>query len=648
MNRNGTGEQGQIQDHCLIEALDSIGDPFYALDRQWRFTYVNAAAERLFQHQRHDVLGKSLWEQFPEWGKTDCYREYHRALEQNAPVQFETFDPQRQGWFEVRAYPFVEGLCIHCRDVTQRRRSTQMLRESEERFRKVFEEGPLGLALIGSDERYLRTNPAYCQMVGYNEEELRRLTWMDITQPDDVRTAQEAINGLLLGKISVYRAEKRYVRKDRQIRWGAITLSLVHSESDGKTYRLMTMVEDITERKRLDEDRAYLLKSEQAARAEAEVANRRKDQFMAVLSHELRTPLTPVMATLGLMRRESTLSAEDRRNLDVVEENIRLEAGLIDELLDISKLSQGTLQLALETVDVHEKLQSALKLCQAEIASKGLSIIFDLRAKAHHVRADPARLEEVFWNLIGNAVKYTTQGGSITVRSTDEADGMLRLQVIDTGIGIEPDVMKRLFTAFEQGEQTMTRRFGGLGLGLAISRALVSLHGGRIAAASEGKGKGATFTIDLPALIEPAAAGEPASPSANRQQGMRAVKILLVEDNPDTLRLLTRLLAAMGHEVRCAASVHGALEIAAAEPFDLLISDIGLPDGSGWELMRQLKGIRPIMAVALSGFGAEEDLRKSREAGFIAHLVKPIDVTKLEQFIEQADEARHVRAGLHE
>lgn len=412
--------------------------------------------------------------------------------------------------------------------------------------------------------------------------------------------------------------------------WDVFT---INDPQSGKPLYIATVSRDIRERKRVEQERERLLKETRQAKEQAEAANRAKDHFLAVLSHELRTPLTPALARLAMLQNEPRLTGSMREGLALIRRNIELEAQLINDLLDLTRIVRGKLELHPETVDAHANIQAAAEIFQREVNAKFLHLRLDLQAQHHHVRAEPSRLQQVFWNLLSNAVKYTPQHGSIVVRSTDQPNGLLKVQIIDTGIGIEPETMKRLFTAFEQGEQTLTRRFGGLGLGLSISQTLVRLHGGRLSAASAGKDQGATFTVELPTVAPPAPLSRPAPPPAHKMDH-RALRILLVEDNADTLRVMARLLKSFGHRVTAAASIGQALD-AAKEPFDLIISDIGLPDGTGWDLMRSLHERQPVPGIALSGFASEEDAKKSLGAGFVEHLAKPIDPERLEQAIQQ-------------
>ncbi|XHR27029.1 MAG: PAS domain S-box protein [Chthoniobacteraceae bacterium] len=363
----------------------------------------------------------------------------------------------------------------------------------------------------------------------------------------------------------------------------------------------------------------------EAAKEAAEAANQAKDQFIAVLSHELRTPLTPVLAMVTAMEDSGRLPETWRADIEAIHRNVELEARLIDDLLDVTRISQGKLILRTEPLDVHASLQAALEICRSELEAKHQELVLALEARRHWVQADPARLGQVFWNLVKNAVKFTPEGGRIEVRTADEAGGRVQITVADNGIGIEADVLPRVFNAFEQGEASRKRRFGGLGLGLSIAKALVEMHHGTLAAASEGRSHGALFTVDLETIEPgPKLAAEP--PRAQPEAGP-ARRILLVEDHEDTARILSRLLRQWGYTVATAGSVATALERAKQAQFDLLVSDLGLPDGSGLEIARHLRG--RVRAVALSGYGTDEDIRASLEAGFSEHLTKPVSIQTL-------------------
>ena len=365
----------------------------------------------------------------------------------------------------------------------------------------------------------------------------------------------------------------------------------------------------------------------EASEDAAQSANRTKDRFLAVLSHELRSPLTPVLAVVSyLSKQASKLPAELGSEMEMIQRNVELEVRLIDDLLDITKISSGKLELALEVTDAHVAIGHAFDICAQDIRRKDLTIEWDLEAPGHRVMADPVRLQQVCWNILNNAVKFTPPGGSIFIRSRSDADSNFILEIQDTGIGIEPEAAGRIFEAFEQSQRSITREFGGLGLGLAISKSLVDSHGGRLEAFSAGKNDGATFKVTLKSVTEQrtAAATLPDSLAEKCQ-----LRILVVDDHDDTRRVLANLLQTRGHEVLTAMNVANALEVLGRETVDVLLSDIGLPDGTGYGLMERAKLVQPLVGIALSGLGTIEDIARSTESGFAYHLVKPVDFSRL-------------------
>jgi len=385
--------------------------------------------------------------------------------------------------------------------------------------------------------------------------------------------------------------------------------------------------------KRQAEERESLIREQaiaEHARVEAERASEAKDRFLAMLSHELRTPLTPVLASVFMLEREDNVPKVIHESLQLIRRNVELEARLIDDLLDLTRISKGKVQLSFEIVDAHTLLRNALEICQLEIEQKKLELRSEFAATKVYLQADPARLQQIFWNLIKNAVKFTPHGGKLGIRTTNNGNGQFRLEVEDSGCGIDPGVLPRIFHAFEQAGRT---QLGGLGLGLAISKALVEAHHGSISAESQGRDSGATFTALFPTCERNAI---PESSDAPRSTAKRRfVRLLLVEDHEDTNRSLTRMLRRRGYEVHPANDIRSALDIATRKQFDVLVSDIGLPDGSGIDLLKALRAKRDVFGIALSGYGMEEDIRRSGEAGFSHHLVKPVDLNKLDSIIQE-------------
>ena len=367
-------------------------------------------------------------------------------------------------------------------------------------------------------------------------------------------------------------------------------------------------------------------------KAAVETANRTKDKFLAMLSHELRTPLTPVIAALDTLETDPAQSEESKASLAMIRRNVELESQLITDLLDLTRIAKDKLELKFDSIDAHEAILNVVEICRAEANAKNLHVYPDLRAGARHVSADTAKFQQIIWNLLKNAIKFTGEDGEITISSSNPAPQTIVITVRDTGIGVEPDIMKRIFDPFEQGEVSFQRRFGGLGLGLAISKSLAQAHGATLVARSEGRDRGTTFVLTMRTVP----AQQPPVKRAAAPIETRTLRILLVDDHRDTCTALERLLVRRGHLVAAAHNVRSAMEAAVRNQFDLLISDIALPDGTGMELMMQLRAICGIPGIAISGFGNNGDIEKSLQAGFSEHLVKPVKLEKLQAAMERA------------
>jgi CheY-like chemotaxis protein/anti-sigma regulatory factor (Ser/Thr protein kinase) len=336
--------------------------------------------------------------------------------------------------------------------------------------------------------------------------------------------------------------------------------------------------------------------------------------------------------TIAALRRDPALSDELRRDLEMLQRNIELEALLIDDLLDLTRIAHGKLELHSEAADLHALIEHALKIAEGDAAGRQLEVGRHFAASHFHTWGDSARLQQVFWNLIKNAVKFTPPGGRIEISTRNITPACIEIVVRDNGVGIEPELLPRIFEAFEQGGRDVTSRFGGLGLGLAICRRVIDLHHGTITAASPGRGQGSTFTITLNAIETSQRDGPPIN-LASEMVESKGAEILLVEDHQDTARVLRRILTKAGYHVDLAPGVSEARALAAEKAFDLVISDLGLPDGSGLELMRHLNKSYGLRGIALSGFGTDEDLAASRAAGFAEHLTKPVDWDRLKEAI---------------
>ncbi len=502
---------------------------------------------------------------------------------------------------------------------------SEMLRRKEEHRRRMretdfgatFEQTAVGIAHVSVTGRFLRTNNRLSTILGYSREEFAKLSFQDITYPEDLEMDLDYFRRVLSGELSCYTTEKRYSKKDGSLVWGNLTVALLRTPAGEPKY-FISVVEDISNWKRTQE--------------ELEAASKAKDRFISVISHELRTPLTPVLAALsGEIGKGQSLA--DPATIEMMRRNIEHETSIINDLLDLTRISSsGKLKLELRPVDLHVLIEEVLLGIDSALHSKGLSCRLLLNAPRHIVNGDPIRLRQIFLNLLDNAMKFTPPGGIITLETSMDKERRgscdpIHIRVADTGVGIEPGNLERIFDAFEQGKQSIPRRYGGLGLGLAIVRGLVEAHGGTIRA--ESSGGGAEFFFDL--CLTDQSVTKPEIRSANE---VKQVRILLVEDHEDTRVTLQRLLERRGHTVRTASGVAEAVELFRHHPFDLVISDIGLPDGSGLDIPVALRSDgHGLPSIALSGFGTEDDIQKSLRAGFSHHLTKPVEMSILDAAI---------------
>ncbi|MEX3690481.1 response regulator [Paraburkholderia sp. BR14263] len=515
-----------------------------------------------------------------------------------------------------------------------------LLRDREEHYRTLSEALPHLVLTCGADGNCDFVSKQWLDYTGLDAGQSHGLAWLDAVHADDREEIRHTWLKAVSSGAADYRHELRIRRHDGAYRWFDVRIVPMRDPRGGVN-KWFGSCTDIDAQREATQERERLLASEQAARQTAEEANRAKDRFLAMLSHELRTPLTPVLAGTRLLEQIPGLPDAARAGVLMIRRNIELEARLIDDLLDLTRVANGKLSLALETVDVHEVIEAVLELFHSEIQIKQQDVHVDLRAQQHYVRGDRARLQQMLWNLVRNAAKFTPDGGHIYVRTRDERM-QVEIEVEDTGIGIAPEQIGKLFHAFEQGSHNLTRQFGGLGLGLAVTRALTEAHGGNVSAKSPGAHCGATFTIVLPTAAR--GEGTAATAELRGRHPVVAMNILLIEDHEDTAEVMSQLMRAGGHEVAVASSVAGALALTASMAFDLVVSDIGLPDGSGIDFIRAFRAQSTAPAVALTGFGTDDDVRRSVEAGFTAHLTKPVNFEQLERLIEDAAAARSAAA----
>lgn len=493
---------------------------------------------------------------------------------------------------------------------------------AEHPYRVYVEQMQEGAVTVAADGLILYCNQRFADMVGAPLQGVISSVIRTYLSAE----SWERISAVVIGAESVVKHEsilRGQSAEEIPVNFTASKLSL--SDQDV----ICLVVTDLTLQK-VDEELRL-------AKEVAERANLAKDGFLATLSHELRTPLTPALMAVSALQQDPTLSSRVRTDLAMIRRNILLETRLIDDLLDLTRISHNKLELLEAPLDLHSVLRDAIDVCASDIGGKSLDFSLTLDADQTDTVGDIVRLQQVFWNVIRNAITFTPAGGTIRISTGNSKTDEFTVTIADSGVGFDPADAEKLFESFRQISADVTRRTGGLGLGLAISRGIVNAHGGRIWGESPGPSLGATIHIELPlrrASPSIVPTGE-ASPSDVAGGGLR---ILLVEDHEDTRRIFELILKQKGHSVESASTAEAALNLAACQEFDLVISDLGLPDFSGTELMTILRERHSLRGVALSGYGMEEDVRKSKSAGFDCHLVKPVDPAKVDQLLAEFTE----------
>lgn len=505
--------------------------------------------------------------------------------------------------------------------------SRAQIEESQKKYFRHFDLAPVGLIRLNRAGLILEANILGAQMLDVDRATLQRgprPLLAHLAPGSLVVFEQHLESALSSGKMEMCELSLRNAAGHETF---VRMQSVISSGENGETDFYITLT-DLTERREIEHKLEL-----QKILAEAAVAS--KELFFGMLSHELRTPLTPLFALLQDLASEEGRSAEDLDTFAIMRRNLDLETHLIDDLLDLTRMTGGKLNLNREITDIHCCLREAVGICQDEIGARQLRLTFEPVAPRHFVSGDAGRLQQVFWNLIKNAVKFTPPGGQITIATRCEDSSHLTIEFRDTGIGLEAGPLKHIFDAFFQVHLSVKHRGAGLGLGLAICKAITEAHGGMLTAASGGLGKGTTFQIELTTVAEPAGqirgltAGAAAPP---RREGLR---LLLVEDHADTREVLARLLSRRGYHVKSARNAQEARACSREGTFDLLVSDIALPDCTGCELLEELNANHGLRGIAMSGFGSDADLAQSKKAGFLEHLIKPIDANALDAAIQR-------------
>jgi PAS domain S-box-containing protein len=653
--------------------LGSIADAVIASNSRGDITYMNAQAEGLTGWTVDAAQGRPLLEVFhivdeqtrqPADNPADLVMRVQTAVGLAGHVVLIGRDGTER-LIADSAAPIRDGdglllgVVLVFRDVTEERRGEEAIAEQREWFKTTLES--IGDAVIATDvgERIVFMNTVAEHLTGWRSEAACGRVCTDVYNIVNEQTrsrVQSPVKRVLYeGEVAGLANDTLLIAADGTERPIQDSGAPIRNR-DGHIIGVVLVFRDITERRRSDAERRTaeaererLLEAERAARAEAERASRVKDEFVAMVSHELRTPLNAILGWTQLMKKDRQDAVVQERGLDIVARNTRLQAQLISDLLDISRIVSGKLQVEFRRVDLASIVADAIETVQPDATFKGIEIRRDLDGDLGPIAGDPSRLQQAVWNLLSNAIKFTPSGGRVAValrRSNHHAE----ITVTDTGVGIRPEVLPHVFDRFHQADRSITRRFGGLGLGLSIVKHLVELHGGDVSADSAGDGKGARFTIRLPASAAPPHGVAVQAGIALRDTfepvSLDGIRILVVEDEPDTREFLKRLLESNGAAVVLAGSATEALTAFENAPPEVLISDIGLPDVDGYDLMRLIrkKNVKcggAVPAVALTAYARSEDRTRALRAGYQAYVVKPVEANELlatiASFVDLAD-----------
>ena len=627
----------------LAAIIESSDDAIVSKDLNGIITSWNNGARRLFGYEEAEVVGKPIHILIPEERKDEETLILGRVRRGQRIEHFETVRLHKDGHsidISLVISPIkdqsgkVIGASKIARDITERKKADEQLRRALEFDETVMLSMGEGLFTVDDLGRVTFMNPAAQRMFGWTLEEMLGRRMHDVThhlRPDGTPFPASECAGLSVLREGTMLSEF----EDVFIRRDGTFFDVVYSSSplrgDGKITGLVVVFRDISDRKQAEEERARLLEAEREARAEAEKANQLKDEFLATLSHELRNPLNVVIGYAEILRRSEEFQQNTfvMKAAETIRRNALAQAQLVSDLLDLSRLQMGKLSLNRQPVSFSTIISDAIETVRTEATAKRISLDVTLDKEVLVVEGDPIRLGQIAWNLLNNAIKFTPAEGKVRITLSGEGDFSV-LAVEDSGQGIAPEFLPHVFEIFRQADASIVRRQGGMGIGLALVRQLAELHGGEVKAESEGHGKGARFTVKVP-LYTPGVSSLPAE-KTGATGALTSKFILVVDDSPETTEMLGKLLELEGAFVDIATSGKEALEIARQKRFDLVVSDISMPDMDGYQLLRSLREI-PDMAnvpvVALTGYGRTNDIDRARDEGFAEHLTKPLDLDKL-------------------
>ncbi|MEG4855881.1 PAS domain S-box protein [Microcoleus sp. K1-B6] len=648
-----TAKALQSANDKITNILESITDAFIAVDLNWNYTYVNHQAIELLGRPKAELIGKKIWDIFPWAVDLQFYKMATKALAEKVTIEYEEFVPLWNKWLKMRFYPSDSGLSGYIQDVTERKQTEAALQASEEKLRMLAEANLIGIIFGDVNGGIVEANDEFLRIVGYTREQLQRgeLNSIDITPPEyqslDKKGMAEA---QATGACTPY--EKEFWRRDGSripVLIGYVLLAQKRQES-------VAFILDLTVGKQLE--RELHARAQELARA-----NRIKDEFLGTLSHELRTPLNAMLGWAQLLRNRKFDEKTTVRALETIDRNTRSLATLIEDLLDVSQIITGKLSLNLRWVDVISTVEAAIDTLAPAIAAKNIEIVTDFDPTTGRIFADSGRLQQVAWNLLSNAIKFTPDGGQVrvAVRKMERtfareesaccknlSPASVEIEVSDTGQGISEEFLPHVFERFSQADSSTRRSYNGLGLGLALVRHFVEMHGGTVQAESAGKGKGSRFLVKLPIQqlhcdsgLSVAGLGEWAIPQSKARarvkdsfvsSNLSGVRVLVIDLDADSLDFACTVLEDCGAQVETASSGRGALEAIERLNPDVLAIDIEMQAPDGEALLRQVRSRmvdREIPALAFTAVGRVEERIRALQQGFQIYVPKPIEPAEL-------------------
>jgi PAS domain S-box-containing protein len=627
-----------------LEILESFTDGFFSIDEEWRFIYVNQQAEQILDREPGDLLGKVMWDVYPGLIGSEFEKVYRQTAAERIPSTLISFYPDHERWYEVNAYPATNGITIYFRNATERIRTEETLRQSRseaERQRRLYDtilsNVPDLVYVFDPDHRFTYANEALLTMWGKTWDEAIGKNCLELGyEPWHAEMHDREIEQVIATK-QLIRGEVPFNSTFGRRMYDYIFFPIIGA--DGEVEAVAGTTRDITERNEMED----------ALRE----ADRRKDEFLATLAHELRNPLAPIRSGLEVIRHISDDKTKFDETLDIIERQTNQIVHLVDDLLDISRITQGKINLRRERIELKTAIEMALETSQSLIDNAENELTVTLPYKPIYIDADLTRVAQIFLNILNNAAKYSDAGGRISLTAKKE-DGAAVVSIKDSGLGIEPEMLSKIFEMFGQIETPEKQAHGGLGIGLSVVKKLVEMHGGSIQAFSEGRGKGSEFVVCLPLAAEQSEtmpASEPSETDILQTAQMempentehnddfesqkKPRRILVVDDNQDAVEMMETLLGFEGYTTRTAFEGETAIKIAADFLPEICLCDIGLPGMNGYELATRLRELLPqSLLISVSGWGQEEDRQRSIKAGFDYHLVKPVQFEDLLKLIE--------------